>query len=455
VSIRYSSVVDAPVREVFDWHARPGAIMRLSPPWQPVRVVAEAASLRDGRAVLGFPGGLRWVAAHQPDGYQPPHRFVDQLVNAPFSTVLSWRHTHEFLAETTGSTRMTDTVESAVPAAALRSMFVYRHDQLAADLAAHVRARAWRRAPVTVAVTGSGGLVGSALCALLTTGGNQVIRLVRRQPQTDDEREWTPLRPSPGLLEGVDAVIHLAGASIAGRFTDGHKNAVRDSRVEPTRRLAQLAASTRDGPSVFVSASAIGYYGPDRADEQLSETSPRGEGFLADVVAEWERATAPAAQAGLRTVQMRTGIVQSPRGGALHLLRPLFAAGLGGRLGSGRQWLSWIGIDDLADIYHRAVLDDQLSGPINAVAPTPVRNTDYTRILARVLHRPAVLPIPALGPRLLLGDHGARELALANQRVQPAALHQLEHHFRHPDLEAALRHLLGHPLGHSSDNSGS
>lgn len=443
MGLRHSSTVDAPVREVFDWHARPGAITRLMPPWQPVRVPAEAGSLRNGTTVLRLPGGLRWRATHQPGWYEPPHRFVDQLANPPLSTVLSWLHTHEFTAETAERTRVTDTVDSTVPGAALRSMFAYRHRQLADDLAAQARARAWQSEPITVAVTGSGGLVGTALCALLSTGGHRVIRLVRGRPEGAQEREWNPQHPHPQLLSGVDAVIHLAGASIAGRFTHAHRRAVRESRIEPTKRLAELAADTPNGPGVFVSASAIGYYGADREDERLHETSPRGGGFLAEVVADWEAATSSAAEAGLRTVQVRTGIVQTPRGGTLQLLYPLFAAGLGGRLGSGAQWFSWIGIDDLIDIYHRAVLDDRLSGPINAVAPNPVRNTGYTRTLAHVLHRPAVFPIPALGPRLLLGEQGADELALADQRVEPVALQRAGHHFRHPDLEAALRHLLG------------
>lgn len=250
-------------------------------------------------------------------------------------------------------------------------------------------------------------------------------------------------QPDPGLLAGVDAVIHLAGASIAGRFTDGHRRAVRDSRIGPTRRLAELVAETPGGPTVLICASAIGFYGYDRNDEILTEDSDRGDGFLADVVADWEDATAPAEQAGTRVVRIRTGIVQSPSGGTLRLLRPLFSAGLGGRVGNGRQWLSWIGLDDLTDIYHRGLWDTELSGPVNAVAPEPVRNIDYTRTLARVLHRPAVLPVPALGPRLLLGEQGARELACASQRVNPARLQGAGHRFRQAHLEQALRHVLG------------
>ena len=236
-------------------------------------------------------------------------------------------------------------------------------------------------------------------------------------------------------------MIHLAGASIGGRFTPDHKREVRDSRIGPTRRLAELAAAT--GLRAFVSASAIGIYGPDRGEEILTETSGRGEGFLADVVTDWEGATAPAAGAGLRTVLVRTGIVQTPRGGMLRLLGPLFAAGLGGRLGTGKQWLAWIGLDDLLDIYLRALLDSGLSGPVNAVAPEPVRNIDYTRTLASVLHRPALLPVPAFGPRLLLGEEGAREIAQASQYVRPDQLLRHGHYFRQPHLEQALRHLFG------------
>lgn len=447
----YSSVVDAPRDEVFAWHTRPGAFGRLAPPWAPLRLVSEAASLQDGRAELGLPGGLRWIAQHRADAYDPPRRFVDEisshgLASLPARLAVRWRHTHDFEDLGDGTTRVTDRVETPVPAAALRAMFIYRHRQLADDLTAHRAATHHGLAPSTIAVTGSSGLVGSALTAFLTTGGHRVIRLVRHPATTGAERQWNPDDPHPELFAGVDAVIHLAGASIAGRFTEEHRRAVRDSRIEPTRRLAELAAETTDGPRVFVSASAVGYYGPDRGDEILTEDSDRGDGFLADVVANWEAALSTAEDAGIRVVKVRTGIVQSPSGGVLRLLRPLFAAGLGGRVGNGRQWFPWIGIDDLIDSYHRGLWDTGLSGPVNAAAPQPARNADYTRTLAHVLHRPAILPVPALGPRILLGDQGARELACASQRMTPARLTDAGHRFRHPDLDPALRHLLGHPV---------
>lgn len=440
----FSSVVDAPVDEVFAWHGLPGAITRLAPPWQPVRVGAEAGSLRDGTAELVLPGGPKWIAAHQAAAYRPPHQFADRLATPVLSTVLPWQHTHRFEADGPGRTVVTDHVETPVPAALLRSMFAYRHRQLAADLAA--QRRYWHE-PLTVAVTGASGLVGTALTALLTTGGHRVVRLVRRPARTPDERTWQPEDPAADLLAGIDAVVHLAGASVAGRFGERHRRAVRDSRIGPTRKLAALAARTPDGPGVFVSASAVGFYGPERGDEVLTEDSARGEGFLADVVDDWEGAAGPAVAAGIRVVCVRTGLVLSPRGGVLRLQRPLFAAGLGGPLGTGRQWMPWIGLDDLTDIYLRALTDRALAGPVNAVAPEPVRNAEYTRVLARVLHRPAALAVPSIGPRLLLGREGARELAFADQRGCPRRLLDTGHEFRHSELRDALAHVLGADSG--------
>lgn len=448
MSIEFDSVVPHRIDDVFAWHTRPGAMRRLVPPWQPMTVVAETESLADGKAVLGLPGGLRWVAQHQADEYDPPHRFVDVLssdgpITWPVRAVGTWRHTHDFAAEGSG-TRVSDHVETVVPAAALRPMFVYRHTQLTEDLAAHRDAAAAGLTPLTVAVTGSSGLVGTALSAFLSSGGHRVIRLVRGAATNADERQWNPDRPSADLLSGIDAVIHLAGASIAGRFTDAHRRAIRDSRIGPTRALAELAAATENGPRILVSASAVGFYGYERGDSLLTEDASRGDGFLADVVADWEAATAPAADAGIRVVNVRTGVVQSANGGTLRLMRPLFAAGLGGRLGSGKQWLAWIGLDDLLDIYHRALYDTELSGPVNAVAPDPVRNNEYTAALGRVLHRPTLLPVPSFGPKLLLGAQGARELAEADQRVVPAKLEARGHRFRRPTVDAALAHELGH-----------
>lgn len=449
MGIEYASVVAHPLDEVFAWHTRPGAMRRLVPPWQPMRVVKETESLADGTAILGLPAGLRWIARHDPAGYDPPYQFRDVLsskglMTLPPRVIGWWRHTHRYSDAGHGTTRVHDIVDTTVPAFALRSTFAYRHRQLSEDLAAHSDAAAAGARELTVAITGSSGLVGTALGAFLTTGGHRVIRLVRGEPADDNERRWVPDEPAADLLDGVDAVIHLAGESIAGRFTEAHRRAIRESRIGPTRRLAEVAAATGGRLTTFVSASAVGFYGYDCGDTELDEDSPRGDGFLAEVVADWESATAPAAEAGLRVVAVRTGIVQAAAGGTLKLLRPLFAAGLGGRLGSGRQWLSWIGIDDLLDIYYRAIYDNRLTGPVNAVGPEPVRNSEYTKALAATLHRPALLPVPAFGPRLLLGKQGAVELAEANQRVRPAKLEALGHRFRSTTVTDALAHQLGH-----------
>jgi uncharacterized protein (TIGR01777 family) len=249
----------------------------------------------------------------------------------------------------------------------------------------------------------------------------------------------------------VDAVVHLAGASIAGRFSERHKQSIASSRLDPTRKLAQAVAVAGD-PRVLLSASAIGYYGHDRGDEIIGEDAGRGDGFLADVVEGWEAATEPARDAGLRVVTVRTGVALSTRGGMLRLLRPVFQAGLGGRVGGGRQWLSWIDLDDLTDAYARALVDPAIEGPLNAVAPAPVRNREFTSTLARVLRRPAVIPVPEAAVRIAVGRAGAREVACASQRVEPAKLQAASFRFRRPTLEACLRHQLGRDV--ASDRPG-
>ena len=453
MSIRHSSDVAAAISEVFAWHARAGAFQRLAPPWLPATVLRESDSLKDGTALLRLPFGLLWAARHEPEGYDPPRQFVERLSAArvgtervrslPLRAVLRWRHVHSFQERAGELTTVTDRVTTPVGSRALRAMFRYRHAQLAEDLASHHRAAERGLGSLTVAITGSSGLIGGALSAFLSTGGHRVIRLVRRDPRNELERRWDPMSPDARLLDNVDAVIHLAGSSIGGRFTAARKRDIRRSRIEPTRLLASVAAHSTNGPQVFVSASAIGLYGNDRGDEMLTEASDPGTGLIADLVADWEAAAAPAGRAGIRVVSVRTGIVQSPRGGPLHLLRPLFLAGLGGTIGNGRQWLSWVDLDDLLDIYLLALAAPELTGPVNAVAPHAVRNSEYTRTLAKVLHRPAFLPVPVFATRLLLRTAGSKELVEASQHVIPERIHQLGHVFRRENLEASLRHQLG------------
>lgn len=446
---------------VADWFARPGAVTRLTPGAAPLTPRAAAADLAAGETVFAMPAGLTWRARHDPAAFIPGRRFADEVVNAPWRALTGWRHVHE-LADSRGpdgaGTVVVDRIRARVPAAALRGLFAFRHATLAGDLAAADRlagvlgigAAAGRepgeRLPrLTIAVTGASGTVGTALVALLGTAGHEVIRLVRGEAAGPGERRWDPEAPAADLLEGVDALVHLAGAPIAGRFTEAHLAAVRDSRVGPTRRLAEAVAAA--GTPVAVSASAVGYYGADRGGEILDEDAaagPRTEA-LAGIVADWEDAWAPARAAGARVALLRTGLVLAGGGGLLPPLAGLTRACLGGRLGSGRQWFPWIALDDLVDLYHRAALDPALAGPVNAVAPGGVDNAAFTRTLAEVLRRPVGPPVPAAGPALLLGRRGAAELALADQPAVPARLVSMGHVFRHPGLAGALRHELLRP----------
>jgi uncharacterized protein len=442
VTCEYRSNIGAPLDRVFAYHQRQGALFRLLPPWIPARVDVQADSLQDGVSVLRLPGRVRWTARHRPTGH--PYQFIDELVSLPFR----WHHTHSFTYVRDDTTEVLDEVDTSIPCRLLRPMFRYRQDQLAGDLAAHNATAELiverELSPVlTVAMTGTSGLVGSALSALLSTGGHRVVHLVRRTARGPIERRWDPADPDPHLFDDIDAVVHLAGEPIAGRFTNRHKDSIAASRIVPTEALARAIIGCADPPKTLIVASAIGYYGRDRGDEILSESSPRGTGFLADLVGDWEAASFPARTTGVRVVNIRTGIVQSPRGGVLSVFRPLFAGGVGGPLGDGKQWMSWIDLDDLCDIYYRALVDTAMEGPVNGVAPQPVSNGEYSATLARVLRRPAVLRVPALAPRLLLGSEGARELALASQRVLPQRLQQDGHRFRWPTIEACLRHQLG------------
>jgi uncharacterized protein (TIGR01777 family) len=302
-------------------------------------------------------------------------------------------------------------------------------------------------ATLRIAISGSGGLVGSAFAAALAGEGHRVVRLVRRaSAQGPDEVAWDPAagRIDAAGLEGVDAVVHLAGENIASRrWSAARKERIRTSRVEGTRLVAGAVAGLARPPRVLVNASAIGYYG-DRGDELLEEGSAPGSGFLAETCVAWEAATAPARQAGLRVVSLRIGIVLSAAGGALGRMLVPFRLGLGGRIGDGRQFMSWVALDDLVGIIRRCVLDDTLAGAINAVAPGPVRNAEFTAALGRALRRPTPLPVPAWAVRLLFGEMGTA-LLLAGARVVPARLERAGFAFRHAGLGSGLASILGPP----------
>jgi uncharacterized protein (TIGR01777 family) len=304
-----------------------------------------------------------------------------------------------------------------------------------------------------VAVTGASGLIGTALVERLHAEGHQVLRLTRSRPAAPDQVHWDPASGEldPDALAKADAVVHLAATNIGEhlRWNARIKRELLESRVEGTslvaRTMAELATRSggNEGPRLLVCASGVHYYG-DRGDAVLTEADGGGPGFLAGVVRQWEAAADPARAAGLRVVHLRTGLVQDVGGAGLPKQVLMFRFGLGGRLGSGRQWLSWISLDDIAGAYLHALTHDELEGPVNAVAPDPVTNAEFTRILARVLGRPAFLHVPAIAPKLVLGEL-ADELLFTSLRARPARLLETGYPFEFPDLETTLRHTLGRP----------
>ena len=430
------SPMPVPARTLFDWHARPGAFERLTPPFDRVEVLERSGGLQPGaRTVLRVhvgPVPRRWVAVHT--SLEDGRSFTDRQESGPFTR---WEQTHRMLPD--GETRsiLEDEVRYALPLGLLgrlgagiarekiEALFAYRHTLTAADLARHAELPG---PPLQVGITGSHGLIGNALAHFLTAGGHTVVRLGRGD--------------QAALVDGLDAVVNLAGASVGeGRWTEARKRDLRESRVRTTEAVVSgiLRASRR--PSVLINGSAMGYYG-DRGDAPIDESSPRGTGFLAEVVEAWEAATRPAEEAGARVVKLRTGVVLSPDGGALARMLPIFKAGAGGRLGSGKQVFSWISLEDVLGAIHFALRTGSLRGVANLTAPEPVTNAGFTHVLGRVLHRPTVAAVPASIIRTVFGEMG-QESVLSGANVVPRALLDAGFRFRWPGLEDALRFCLG------------
>jgi uncharacterized protein len=301
-----------------------------------------------------------------------------------------------------------------------------------------------KEALMRVLVTGATGFVGSAVVALLTSSGDEVIPVSRKPGLTHNSITWDPAagKLDPAALEGMDAVVHLAGENIAAaRWTPAEKARIRDSRVQGTRLLAESLGRLSRRPKVMVSASAVGFYG-SRGEQLLDETSSAGTGFLAEVCLDWEAAAKPVAAAGIRVVHLRIGMVLSPEGGALAKMLTPFQMGVGGIIGDGQQYMSWIALNDLAAVIRHAIVTETLSGPVNAVAPQAVTNRQFTKTLGHVLGRPTIFPMPAFAARLAFGEM-ADALLLCSSRVVPRRLIASRYEFRHPELEAALRFLLG------------
>lgn len=392
------------------------------------------------------PVPLRWVAQHTE--YDPPHLFADTQVSGPFA---QWDHRHVFEGIGSETSRLTDDITYRTPLgqignlfggwkarATIESMFAYRHRITTDDLQL---ARLIDLPPQQIAVSGATGLVGKNFCAMATLLGHDCRPIVRHPAK--DEREiaiWSS-RDEASKLNDVDVVVHLAGKSIADdRWTDSVKKEIMDSRVVKTRELCDAIARCDSKPHTLISASAVGIYG-DRGDEPLTETSSLGDDFLADVGIQWEAATRQAEAAGVRVVHPRFGIVLSPQGGALQkMLLP--AKLLGGKLGGGAQYWPWIALDDVLGGLLHAVKATELSGPVNFTAPTPLTNSEFVKVLGKVLNRPPLFPAPAFVLRTALGEM-ADALLLRSSRVEPTRLIESGYHFRFNDLEDQLRYCLG------------
>ena len=445
----------APVERLAAWHFHVGALDRLLPPWQRVEVESTSGGLADGSTVTlrirKGPFTLRWLAKHE--RVEPGVSFTDRQVKGPFA---EWVHEHRFMPHEDGRSALEDHVTWRAPGGKLGAllgnrllerdlarMFAWRHRRTAGDLRRHEEYSA--SGALRVAVSGASGMVGRQLCAFLSTGGHQVRRIVRGRPSHERlDVAWDTRTGTIDLhtLDGVDAVVHLAGENIAaGRWSAERKKAIRASRVEGTRQIAEALAALPNKPKVLISASAIGFYG-SRGPEPLDEASAPGRGFLPETCMAWEEATKPAEMAGIRVVHLRIGLVLTAAGGVLAKLRTPFSLGLGGPVGSGRQGMSWISLDDLIGAVMHCVRDESISGAVNAVAPDPRSNADFGRALGRTLHRPAFAPLPAPVVGALFGEMG-RELLLRGAFVQPRRLIERGFRFEHPRLEQALAFELG------------
>ena len=440
---------------VFDWHERPGALQRLTPPWGEVEVLEGGGSIRDGAEITvrvrRGPTSFTWHLRHS--DYEYGRRFRDEQVSGPLK---SWVHTHGFADLPGGGTVVEDEIEVEPPLGAagaaigpsfiereLERLFRFRHRRLETELERH--ARYSERPRLTVAITGASGLIGDNLRHFLTTGGHRVVRFVRDSRVTGEGLAyWNPATGEidAGALQGVDAVVHLAGTPIApGRWTDDRKRSILGSRVMGTELIAKTLAATSGGPRVLVSASATGFYG-DRGNAVLGEDASSGKGFLAEVCRSWEGATAAAERAGVRVVHLRTGIVLSPGGGALGQMLLPFKMGVGGRIGSGKQYMSWIDLDDLVGLVHHTLYTDALQGAVNATAPNPVTNATFSAALGRVLGRPTLIPVPALAVRAAFGQLGTEAL-LWGQRAVPTKALESGFEYAYEGVEDSLRFQLG------------
>ena len=449
----YSSSFPCTPHELYTWHSREGALERLIPPWEDTSVIAKQGGIAPGGTTTlklhAGPIPYKWHARHVED--VPGEMFKDIQHKGPFSL---WEHSHYFYADPQGC-KLEDSITYRLPGhsllpgfsdrmveSMLERIFTYRHATLRGDIELHQK---YSTKPMRILITGASGVLGQALCPLLTTGGHEVWRLVRRQPDPDkNEIYWNPEQGviDTQALPELDGVIHLAGDNIGeGRWSDAKKQRVIASREQGTGLIARTIATLDHKPKVLLSASAVGFYG-DCQDCCMREEDQSGLDFISDVCSLWEHSATPAEQAGIRTVFMRIGVVLSPKGGALQRLLATSAVGFFKSFGSGEQYISWISIDDMISAMLHALTCDTLSGPVNIAAPEPVTNAELMRTLATVIGRPLLPGIPARMLKALYGQM-ASEVLLGGCRVATDKLQQSGYTFRHPSLETALKTLLG------------
>jgi len=451
------SSVSASAEELFAWHQCPAAFQRLMPPWEQVELEHYEGGIQDGvqvtlKSKIG-PLSFRWQLKHC--DYQAPIQFCDLQMRGPFRY---WKHIHGFRSRDEHGSSLRDTVNYALPFGLLGSLlggrmvrkrlerlFRFRHEVTINDMAHHTDTRYWARQRVLI--TGGNGLIGRSLAAFLNTQGHDVFILSRSgESRTVGCKgiKWDPSEKKVNIarLEGFDSIIHLAGENLAGgRWTAKRKQELESSRVDVTGFLVDCIRKLEAKPKVFISASGTGYYPQDK-EQFFGEDAESGAGFIPQLCEKWEGASSELESMGIRRVILRTGMVVTARGGALAKMLPMIKAGLGGSLGGGKQYWSWIALTDHLRLIECAMLQDAYEGVINAVAPKPIRAGDFTRTLARLLKRPHLLPAPAFGMKLMLGQM-ADDLLLSSQGVVSNRLEDLEFHHYYPDLEMALRHTLG------------
>jgi uncharacterized protein len=490
----HSSKIHAPVEDVFNWHIREGAFERLNPPWQPFSVVGRINGIKDGGLItIRIPIGplkLRWISQHC--DYVERKQFADVMLKGPFK---SWKHIHLFSpSEEESFSRIQDRIEYSLPFGSIFNrkitrhiiknrldiLFNYRYQNTKQDISDYNKYK--HLGSLNILISGSTGFIGSHLTSYLSAQGHKVTHLLRSTSKSNvsgiignilnwdpaggyidpiiapntieiekEEKEHsTKNKTQRGKSKGscFDSVINLAGENVFGRWTKEKKNAILQSRIQSTELLCKSLASLDRPPKVLISASAIGYYGSNREDEILSEDDSTNnylshkDDFLAQVCKRWEQATTIAKEAGIRVVNIRIGVVMDPSGGILATILPVFKAGLGGKIGNGKQWISWIALDDLLSIILHIISNKHLSGPVNAVSPSPVTNADLTKMLGRILSRPSGIPVPSIVVRKVFGEFADATL-LSSARIKPTKLLEAGYEFRFPNLEFALKHSLG------------